>query len=77
LRLFAALRENIGRSEVELDLPQGATPEDAWRRLIQEHPSLSPRRANLTAAVNRRYVPFSEPLAQGDELAFIPPVSGG
>jgi molybdopterin synthase sulfur carrier subunit len=77
VRLFAALREAAGRGEVDLDLPDGSTAEDAWRRLAQEHPALSGRRASLQAAVNRRYAPFDQPLAAGDEVVFIPPVSGG
>lgn len=77
VRLFAALREAVGRSEVELELPDGATAEDAWRRLVEGHPPLAGRRGSLAAAVNRRYTAFDSPLAPGDEVAFIPPVSGG
>jgi molybdopterin synthase sulfur carrier subunit len=77
VRLFAALREAAGRGEFELDLPPAATPEDAWGRLAHEHPALASRRGSLAASVNRRYAPFSQTLAEGDELVFIPPVSGG
>jgi molybdopterin converting factor subunit 1 len=77
VKLFAALREAAGLSVVDLELPAGATAEDAWRRLLEGHPVLGPRRASLAAAVNRRYAPFDMPLADGDELVFIPPVSGG
>ena len=77
VRLFAALREAVGRAEVDLDLPPAATAEDAWRTLVQDHSSLAPHRPHLAASVNRRYAPFDTPLAEGDEIAFIPPVSGG
>ena len=77
VRLFASLREAAGEGELELDLPAGATAEDAWRALALRHPALASRRASLTAAVNRRYAPFEAPLAPGDEVVFIPPVSGG
>jgi molybdopterin converting factor subunit 1 len=77
VRLFASLREAVGRGEVELDLPAGATPEDAWTLLVRDHAGLSDRRPRLTAAVNRRYAPFDTPLSDGDELVFVPPVSGG
>ena len=77
VRLFASLREALGQPEVELELPDGATPEDVWRRLAADHPALASRRANLAAAVNCRYAPFDAPLAAGDEVVFIPPVSGG
>jgi len=77
IRLFAALREAAGRAEIELDLPPGATADDAWRSLVGAHPDLAPRRPHLAASVNRRYAAFDTPLAEGDEVVFIPPVSGG
>ena len=77
IRLFASLRELTGRSELILDLPPGASVEAAWRALAAEHPALAGRRQSLSAAVNRRYVPFEAPLAEDDELVFVPPVSGG
>ena len=77
VRLFAVLREVAGRPELELELPAGATPEAAWQALVEAHPALASRRANLAAAVNRRYARFDAPLCDGDELAFVPPVSGG
>ncbi len=77
VRLFASLREAAGRGQAELELPAGATAEDAWRALVASHPSLAERRQSLTAAVNRRYVVFDQPLADGDEVVFVPPVSGG
>jgi len=77
VRLFASLREAVGQSEIELDLPDGSTAETAWERLAAAHADLTPRRARLTAAVNRRYALFDTPLQDGDELVFVPPVSGG
>ena len=77
VRLFAALREAAGREQVEMDLPEGATAEEAWSRLASLHPALASRRASLAASVNRRYARFDLPLAEGDEVVFIPPVSGG
>ena len=77
VRLFAALREALGRSEVDMDLPEGATAEDAWGRLATEAPALAGRRKALSASVNRRYAAFETPLHDGDEVVFIPPVSGG
>ena len=77
VRLFASLREAAGRSEALLELRPGATAEDAWRQLAVDIPALAARRSALAAAVNRRYAPFSTALAEGDDLAFIPPVSGG
>jgi len=77
VRLFASLREATGLAEAVLDLPPGASAEDAWRALAARHPGLAPRRASLAAAVNRHYAKFDTLLAEGDELGFIPPVSGG
>jgi sulfur-carrier protein len=77
VRLFASLREAVGRAELDLELPTGATAQDAWNALAAEHPSLAPRRRHLAAAVNRRYQPFDAPLVDGDEVVFVPPVSGG
>jgi molybdopterin converting factor subunit 1 len=77
VRLFASLREAVGPDEIELDLPPGATAEDAWRALIGRYPALAERRGSLSAAVNRRYVAFGAALGEGDELVFVPPVSGG
>jgi molybdopterin converting factor subunit 1 len=77
LRLFAALRETVGSTELQLDLPEGATAETAWSRLLDLSPGIQSRRRGLSASVNRRYASFETPLADGDEIVFIPPVSGG
>ena len=77
VRLFASLREAAGQERLELELPDGAKVEDAWRRLSSDHPALESRRQSLGAAVNRAYAGFETVLRDGDEVAFIPPVSGG
>lgn len=77
VRLFASLREAVGRDHLDLDLPEGATAEDAWKRVVSECPAVATRRQSLSAAVNRRYSSFDAPLAAGDEVVFVPPVSGG
>lgn len=77
VRLFASLREAAGAGDVRLELPTGATAEEAWRRLAAAHPALAARRPSLAASVNRRYASFETALADGDEVVFIPPVSGG
>jgi molybdopterin synthase catalytic subunit len=77
VRLFAMLRDEAGVERLDLDLPEGATAETAWEAVARRHPSLRARRSALTAAHNRRYAGWDEPLAEGDEVAFIPPVSGG
>ena len=77
IRLFASLRDAVGRDQVELELPEGATAETAWSRLAEAHPALAGRRGSLAVAVNRAYERFDAPLAPGDEVVFIPPISGG
>jgi molybdopterin converting factor subunit 1 len=77
VRLFASLREAAGAPERRLTLPAGATTESAWQALVGDLPALAPRRASLAVAVNRAYSGFEVVLQDGDEVAFIPPVSGG
>jgi len=72
VRLFAALRERAGAREAALELDEGASVDDVWPALgLGEEP------AGLVYAVNRAYVDRGTPLADGDEVALIPPVSGG
>jgi molybdopterin converting factor subunit 1 len=77
VRLFAIQRELAGTREVELALPADPTVEDAWRALAGRFPVLAPGRAALRFAVNGEYADPATVLADGDELACIPPVSGG
>jgi molybdopterin converting factor subunit 1 len=77
VRLFARLREVAGRSEIRQELPEGATVATAWEALTREHPSLAEHRRSLSAAVNADYARFGTALDDGDEVAFLPPVSGG
>jgi len=72
VRLFAQLRERAGARELELELPEGACVADALARLDHLAHGLP-----LVLAVNRSYAAEDQPLAAGDELALIPPVSGG
>ena len=77
VRLFAMQRELAGTRQLELDLATGATIEDAWRGLIERFPALGPGRASVRFAQNGAYAPAETLLADGDEVAMIPPVSGG
>jgi molybdopterin converting factor subunit 1 len=77
VRLFASLREAAGAPEVALGLRAGSTAEEAWGHLAADFPALAPRRASLAVSVNRRYARFDTVLQEGDEVVFIPPVSGG
>jgi molybdopterin synthase catalytic subunit len=77
VRLFAIQRELAGAREVELELPVGSSIEGAWTALVALHPTLAPGRAYVRFARNADYADADTTLADGDELAIIPPVSGG
>jgi molybdopterin converting factor subunit 1 len=75
--LFASLREVVGASQSALELEPGASVEDAWRRMTVLYPRLEPHTGTIAFAVNSAYTNPHETLHEGDEVAFLPPVSGG
>ena len=77
VKLFALYRERAGTSELWLDLPEGASVQDALNSLAQRFPSLEELLGRAFFALNKRYVQLQDPLKEGDELAVFPPVSGG
>jgi molybdopterin converting factor small subunit len=77
VKLFAGHRERAGRSEIPLDVPDGASVADTFDILARSYPSLGEMEAFTTFARNRRVVDGAELLAEGDELALLQPVSGG
>jgi molybdopterin converting factor subunit 1 len=77
VRLFAILRERAGTGEFELDLPAGATVATAAERLGEVYPAVRDHARHVAYAVNREYARPTTELRDGDELAVIPPVSGG
>jgi len=77
VRLFAMQREAAGTRELRVTVPPGATVDDAWSAAVAHVPALAPGRASLRFAVNGSYADPGTRLADGDELACIPPVSGG
>jgi molybdopterin synthase catalytic subunit len=78
VRLFAILRERAGRDSIELSLPEGATVAEAVEALRSEHGLADViGRLPVRMAVNREYAEAAETLTAGDELALVPPVSGG
>ena len=78
VRLFAMLRERAGRDAVQVELPDGATVRDAVDAVAREH-GLGEliARMPVVMAVNREYASGDMSLSEADELALIPPVSGG
>jgi molybdopterin synthase catalytic subunit len=77
IRLFAIQRELAGTREHALVLAEGATVADAWDALVADFPSLAPGRSSVRFARNGAYADETTVLADGDEVAMIPPVSGG
>jgi len=77
VRLFAIQRELAGTREVPLELTVGSTVADAWDAVVARHPALAPGRPSVRFARNGDYADPSTTLEDRDEVAFIPPVSGG
>ena len=77
IRLFAGLHDLVGEREVVLELPEGATVSELREQLAGAYPIVTPFLATLVCAVDEEYVPAEHPLREGDEIALIPPISGG
>ncbi len=77
VRLFARLRELAGASELQQELPDDATAKTAWDALVRAHPALGSYEPAISCAVNEEYARLTTSLKHGDEVAFLPPVSGG
>jgi molybdopterin converting factor small subunit len=74
---FARLRELLASEELTLELADGARISDVWQLLADAHGAIAQLRSSTRFARNGRIVSFEEPLADGDELALLPPVGGG
>jgi molybdopterin synthase sulfur carrier subunit len=77
VKLFAAYQEAYGVSELTLEFPAGATVAQVRDRLLTEHPELTQWRDLTRFGVNLQFVEPDTVLQSGDEVVFIPPVSGG
>jgi molybdopterin synthase catalytic subunit len=77
VRLFGSLREATGAKEIAVSLDAGARISDLFALLAADHGAFEKLAAKLRVAVNQNVVAFEHPLADGDEIAFLPPVSGG
>jgi molybdopterin synthase catalytic subunit len=74
---FAILRERLGIDGESLDLPVGADVRAARAEIAARHPDIAALLSRVATAVNQSMAPEAHPLADGDELALIPPVAGG
>jgi len=77
VRLFARLRDIAGTPELTRELAPGATIGAVWRTLAREFPDLAQYERSISSAVNADYARMDTVVRDGDEVAFLPPVSGG
>jgi MoaE-MoaD fusion protein len=74
---FGRLKDIVGTAEEQAELSDGARVEDLFERYGRSFPELAKFRASVVASVNQEFAEWRKPLAAGDEIAFLPPVSGG
>jgi molybdopterin converting factor subunit 1 len=74
---FARLRELAGRSEWTCEVADGARVRDIWSAASAAHPSLAPFQSAVSCAINADFATSGAAVRDGDEVAFLPPVSGG
>jgi molybdopterin converting factor small subunit len=77
VRLFASHREAAGVAQIVVDLPAGARADDALAACRRVHPALPPTGSGIAFAINRAFAGPETVLADGDEVALLPPVAGG
>jgi molybdopterin converting factor subunit 1 len=75
--LFARLREIAGQSTLSCDVAVGATIADVWQAIALTHPELAPFGGAVSCARNEDFARMQTPVNDEDEIAFLPPVSGG
>ena len=74
---FGQLKEIVGLAQEDAELSEGARVEDLFERYGRRFPKLAEFRPSVAASLNQEYAEWRAPLAAGDEVAFLPPVSGG
>jgi molybdopterin converting factor subunit 1 len=77
VRLFARLRDLAGSGELVRDVPAPATIEQVWRSLVKDMPALGDYERTMSVALNTDSSRMTAAVQDGDEVAFLPPVSGG
>ncbi|MBI2862237.1 MAG: MoaD/ThiS family protein [Chloroflexi bacterium] len=77
VRLFAAYREAVGRGDLEVEVPDGQSIRDLWQSLQKQYPKLAAFTHITRFALNRELAEPGARLSPEDEIAFLPPVSGG
>jgi molybdopterin converting factor subunit 1 len=77
IRLFGRLHDLAGATQLERDVPAAATAASVWQMLATEFPAVAPYARSMSVAVNADFATMTTVLGDDDEVAFLPPVSGG
>ncbi|HYL07048.1 MAG TPA: molybdopterin converting factor subunit 1 [Candidatus Udaeobacter sp.] len=77
VRFFARLREQAGTESESVEVKSGSSVSEVYEALRRRHPSLEPDLKAVRPAVNQQFSEWDAIVSDGDEVAFIPPVSGG
>jgi molybdopterin converting factor subunit 1 len=77
VQFFARLREIAGGAREECEVAGNADVRDVWSRMTERHPALAPFSGQVSCALNADFARMSSPVHDGDEISFLPPVSGG
>jgi molybdopterin synthase sulfur carrier subunit len=72
VKFFASIRERLGRTEADVDAATVRSAADVWARVTDQ-----PMPSNTLVAINQEYAAPDQPVRDGDEVAFFPPVTGG
>jgi molybdopterin converting factor subunit 1 len=74
---FGKLKELTGAAEQSVEMNSGSTIAELFERFAHQTPALAPYRSSVVASRNQEFAPWTTVLEPGDEVAFLPPVSGG
>jgi len=77
VKLFAVFRDIVGTKEEDLEVTPGTTVQGLLEQYIQKFPQMAKFRDHIILSVNKEYGAPTRPLKEGDEVSFLPPVSGG
>jgi molybdopterin synthase sulfur carrier subunit len=77
IRLFARLVDIVGAAELSREIAADSTIGTVWQQIVREFPDLAAYERSISSAVNADYARMNQAVTDGDEIAFLPPVSGG
>ncbi len=77
VKFFGAAADLAGTREAEMPVREGSTLGDLWNEIAIRHPEIVPMKDSLAYAINDEYARWTDPVKPGDEIALLPPVSGG